>query len=1299
MVEIKSTENGFIVKGVDNAQYPYDGYLTFPANAVVIVTEDDSDMVLFKSAANFDNLFSGLLKDITIDGETMTKETIGEKFASIANKATGGGEGGGMTPEEKQELKDLRHDMENALGDIAALGYDKADKTDVYTKEQTDGKYATKDELDDLASNVPSIEGLATESYVDNAKQELQGKIDANGAKIASVEQKVDGIDLTPFATKESLETAKNDLQSQIVDCVNDAEYVKEDKKIYLKHDSMTIAEIDTTDFIKDGMVENVVVEDGFLVITFNTDSGKEEIKIGIEKIFNAENYYTKSEVDGKLYLKLDASVFNEFKNTVYTKGEADEKFLTEHQDISNLATKEEVEEKVGDVEKKIPSLDGYATEKWVEDKHYLTDHQSLDDYATKEDLDKKQDKGDYATKEELGELENKIPSTDNFATKEDLDKKQNKGDYAYNSNVVQANGGMYFAVRENEGSQFFKLYDRDNSKWITDIYSEVKSGTTICDMGTQYNGDNIESDKWSAHQQCVSQFIVYNIQTVTLSFQDFQCFQLKHITSNIWADANNIPLIGTHDAFVREWNKSDDASIFTSFYEAPVLTKDGLYDEVRSVGKAVMLEQEYAKSLVTKDKLDAKQDKGDYATKDYVDGKVDNIKGGDEHYKSEVLANADDAPVITMKNAQITHIIPDPYASTDGYNFTYYCTDNFDTTPEMVFKRTDNRYKPSWYYNDNGYNQQTLATWNDNESCFDFNTSMSHYFEGSFYASTWYVNGVVIKERDSYDFKRGSKLHLTDKWEDSDVMKIVIQSYNETWGMYLQLNEFGFEFKKNLEPFDRTDYYTINDAMEVDFRGQKYHLIPKEQLKTINGQSIVGTGNIIVTDSETKSYFSGSADSNTFYKIKGNIINDWNNGVNSYNNNVNGYFEHRDNVSATINKRAVRVVDKVNVTKKFVQKIGNGEHPYYTVWKYNIFNMNGGTLESVKPTYIKDIIVNQEGIFCQKTEYDNYGEEIGQYNVCNVTADGNITVPKNVAMDVRNSYYEFNWYESDTKDGEYTLAQLVKGDTYDTDAYVIKKGKYYKIITAQSYAVNSDYTFFNDNYFDSFLNNAILVAESVDEFEIEETAGRNNSLYFVLGSNRDRIITEGNIDEFIKGGGGDVDLSNYPTKQEVNQNYVQKEGEYVKSVTADGGAINFEKGNGTPDVVNFKTVGGQSIIGMDDIPVPTPQTSSTGTNKNYVWSEKVGYLPSNENSKRQILAAIGFAQNSEEVTASIRFWNNDATNSLKIEKATSEKAGVMSAADKNKLDATPTVWKGTQAEYDALGTYNDETVYYILED
>lgn len=58
---------------------------------------------------------------------------------------------------------------------------------------------------------------------------------------------------------------------------------------------------LDATEFVKDGMVSSVAIEDGNLVITFNTDSGKEAITIPLIDIFNPANYYTKTYLDGKL--------------------------------------------------------------------------------------------------------------------------------------------------------------------------------------------------------------------------------------------------------------------------------------------------------------------------------------------------------------------------------------------------------------------------------------------------------------------------------------------------------------------------------------------------------------------------------------------------------------------------------------------------------------------------------------------------------------------------------------------------------------------------------------------------------------------------------------------------------------------------------------------------------------------------------------------------------------------------------------------------------------------------------------
>lgn len=87
---------------------------------------------------------------------------------------------------------------------------------------------------------------------------------------------------------------------------VNGGSYDSTSKKILLKHDSSTIAEIDATAFIKDGMVSSVAISSGKLVITFNTDAGLEPIEIPLTDIFDPANYYDKTAADAAFVAKVE---------------------------------------------------------------------------------------------------------------------------------------------------------------------------------------------------------------------------------------------------------------------------------------------------------------------------------------------------------------------------------------------------------------------------------------------------------------------------------------------------------------------------------------------------------------------------------------------------------------------------------------------------------------------------------------------------------------------------------------------------------------------------------------------------------------------------------------------------------------------------------------------------------------------------------------------------------------------------------------------------------------------------------
>ena len=141
-----------------------------------------------------------------------------------------------------------------------------------------------------------------------------------------------------------------------------DASYDSQTKRInFLDNGGNIVTYIDATDFIKDGMVSNVAISEGNLVITFNTDAGQEPISIALTDIFNSENYYNKTEVDGKLALKADKSEIPDTSEFI-TKEEYNPKELatakaltqlnetkadkTELPDVSTFATKTELNAK-----------------------------------------------------------------------------------------------------------------------------------------------------------------------------------------------------------------------------------------------------------------------------------------------------------------------------------------------------------------------------------------------------------------------------------------------------------------------------------------------------------------------------------------------------------------------------------------------------------------------------------------------------------------------------------------------------------------------------------------------------------------------------------------------------------------------------------------------------------------------------------------------------------------------------------------------------------------------------------------
>ena len=167
MLHISKVGNSIQVVGEDNRFYPHNDVLNFPLNSIVALT-DDSDMVVFKSAANGDVLFSALVSDITISENATTKEDVLTEFSALSNVATGGGSGEGGAV----------NSVNGQTGDVVLT----ASNVGAYSKTQTDNLLLEKANTDDLEALEGEVDTLITS--VGN----VQSKADENAEKIGDLD-------------------------------------------------------------------------------------------------------------------------------------------------------------------------------------------------------------------------------------------------------------------------------------------------------------------------------------------------------------------------------------------------------------------------------------------------------------------------------------------------------------------------------------------------------------------------------------------------------------------------------------------------------------------------------------------------------------------------------------------------------------------------------------------------------------------------------------------------------------------------------------------------------------------------------------------------------------------------------------------------------------------------------------------------------------------------------------------------------------------------------------------------------
>ena len=247
-----------------------------------------AEIIKHLNSDSLQKIFS-LIKEnyATIDSLTsLTAAQIGVKNDEVSGKTVDA-----VITELKQSIDSVSSE---------AIGITEGDGISITSEDNDIKKIAVKIKDNEKYLDLTNEDGLASKGIDDaisNAKTEIQGDADDyTDLGLAEEAIKENASAISALQINEAKYAEKTD-------AIGNAKY-KDGKIVFtsVSGEEIKDAEIDCTDFIKDGMVDKVEVEDGKLVITFNTVGEDNEhthkaIELEISKIFDASNYFTKSEI------------------------------------------------------------------------------------------------------------------------------------------------------------------------------------------------------------------------------------------------------------------------------------------------------------------------------------------------------------------------------------------------------------------------------------------------------------------------------------------------------------------------------------------------------------------------------------------------------------------------------------------------------------------------------------------------------------------------------------------------------------------------------------------------------------------------------------------------------------------------------------------------------------------------------------------------------------------------------------------------------------------------------------------
>lgn len=867
MVNIIKESSSFVIQGDVNS-YPFkDGKISLPLNSLYFVI-DESNVISFKQVNDNNTLLSVNINNLQINGEQVTKENLIEKFDAVANGSMGGTKinAGTNITLQPQEDGSITISATGELGGTVAWA-DVTEKPSTFTPSAhthlsadiTDlqGKLDAKQNTLVSGTNIKTINGQdilgegnitieggtgdVTQEYVD---EKLALKVDktAYEADKATFALKTEIPSIEGLASKEELQ---NGLEG------------KQDKGDYALKSELSGKQ----DTLVSG--ENIKTINGQTIL----GSGNIEIQGGGSGISDAPS-------DDKLYGRKNANwseIIIPSTDNFATKSE-----------IADMLTKTEASEKYqpkGEYLTEVPSE--YVTETELSGKGYLT--AVPDEYVTDEELNAK----GYATTSQLdGKLSVETYNSDKatFATKEELADKANTSDL---SNYLQTSVAESTYAKKSEIPEEYTLPIASDS-----ILGGIKVGAGLSiNPGTGVlsatGGGTADSVDWANITSKpddivnITDKLAEKLDVSTYN-QDKETFALK----------TEIPNDYLTDADLTDYLTKDEAS--DTYRQKKIIN-------FNRTNRSTEITNAWANSL-----------NNIGATFQYVsfdEGATYNnvLYCG---YRSYDGAGNRKGVGITEIDGKMRSVI----FEFSGIDCVATLEDEIDLSDYATTAQLANKVDVSAYTEDKATfalktELTNLAT--KEELNLKANTSDLSNYVTTVNAEATYAKKSEIPSLEGYlqtstaDEKYATKTELEGKVDDADIADMATQTWVTSQGYltavpaeYITESELDAKGYKKIEYLTQTQYdelptkeegvlYVITDAPEVvipdtstfatkeELSAKQDTLVSGTNIKTVNGESILGSGDIVIQGGSTRNDVEEVAgiDNVTSDSIKDNAI------------------------------------------------------------------------------------------------------------------------------------------------------------------------------------------------------------------------------------------------------------------------------------------------------------------------------------------------------------------------------------------------------------------------------------------